>query len=85
LAIIKLKPGELTSMSSKIGTIENVYDDLKDLYQSGYFEFDEDMTKRELKFKRKLIELCLLITEEIGEDDDDDSADSYDRDFWGEA
>jgi len=43
------------------------------------------MTKRELKFKRKLIELCLLITEEIGEDDDDDGADSYDRDFWGEA
>lgn len=72
-------------MPSKPGAIESVYDDLKELYQSHYFDDEDDMSKKELKFKKKLVELCELIIEENEIEDDDDSADSYDRDFWGEA
>ena len=65
--------------------IETVYEDLRELYHSHYFDNEDDLSKKELKFKQKLIELCELIIEENEIEDDDDSADSYDRDFWGEA
>jgi len=64
--------------------IETVFDDLLELYHSRYFEDEDDMSKKELKFKKKLIELCEFISKEK-EIEDDDGADSYDRDFWGEA
>jgi hypothetical protein len=76
------KSGDKEPMPSKI---ETVFDDLKDLYHSNYFDDEDNLSKKELKFKQKLIELCELIIEENEIEDDDDDADSYDRDFWGEA
>ncbi len=69
-------------MPHKLGEIESLYEDLRQMYETNYFEDEDNMTKRELKFKVKLIELCQLIIEENEIEDDDEDYDSDLKELW---
>lgn len=49
---------------------ENTYHDLKDCYES--LNFGDELSESETKYKDKLIKLCQEITDNYGDDDDDD-------------
>lgn len=57
--------------------IETTYNDLKMLYESNYFDNDEDLSIRENRFKERLVSLCNAIVDEYQSYDDDDSDDNY--------